>query len=151
MLKAPFRPQVAGRIAFFLGPIAGAIVSVISLRRMGHPLRAKRIFLWTLLAAAILSVVITVTPDILGRVIGLGSELAFYLIFPGLQDREFTEWQTAHPELQPSNGWRALGWGLLGTLMFLVVFFAVAIPIAMIIPSAFAVAIPIALIFLSVV
>ena len=87
MLKAPFRPQVAGRIAFFLGPIAGAIVSVISLRRMGHPLRAKRIFLWTLLAAAILSVVITVTPDILGRVIGLGSELAFYLIFPGLQDR----------------------------------------------------------------
>ena len=151
MLKAPFGPQVAGRIAFFLGPIAGAIVSVISLRRMGHPLRAKRTFLWTLLAAAILSVVITITPDILGRVISLGSELAFYLIFPGLQDREFTEWQTAHPELQPSNGWRALGWGLLGTLMFLVVFFAVAIPIALIFPSAFAVAIPIALIFLSVV
>jgi hypothetical protein len=62
---------------------------------------------------------------------------------------EFTEWQTAHPDLEPSNGWRALGWGLLGTLMFLVVFFAVAIPIAMIFPSAFAVAIPIALIFLS--
>jgi hypothetical protein len=103
---------------------------------MGHPLRAKRIFLWTLLAAAILAVVIMLTPAFLARIIGLGSELGFYLIFPGLQDREFTDRQTAHPDLEPSNGWKALGWALLGTLMFLVVFFSVAIPIALIFPSA---------------
>ncbi|MGB7622631.1 MAG: hypothetical protein WBN92_09810, partial [Terriglobia bacterium] len=74
MLKPPFRPKVAGRIAFFFSPIAGALVSVISLRRMGHPLKARRIFLWTLLAAVILAVVIILTPDIFGRVIGLAAE-----------------------------------------------------------------------------
>ena len=136
MLKAPFRPQVAGRIAFFLGPIAGAFISVISLRRMGHPLRAKRILLWTLLAAAILAVVLILTPDFLGRIIGIGSEIAFALIFPKLQDREFTEWQTAHPELEPSNGWKAIGWGLVGTLLFFLAFFVVGFLLALVFPSA---------------
>jgi hypothetical protein len=109
MLKPPFRPKVAGRIAFFFSPIAGALVSVVSLRRMGHPLKARRIFLWTLLAAVILAVAIILTPDIFGRVIGLAAEFAFYGILPGLQEKEFSEWQTAHFELQPSNGWKALG------------------------------------------
>ncbi len=107
MLKPPFRPNVAGRIAFFFGPIAGAFVSVISLRRMGYPLKAKRIFLWTLAAAAILSVVLLLTPDFLGRIIGLATEIAFYLVFPGLQEREFDQWQADHSDLQPSNGWKA--------------------------------------------
>lgn len=35
--KAPWRPKIAGRIAFFFGPVAGALVVVISLRRMGYP------------------------------------------------------------------------------------------------------------------
>lgn len=136
MLKAPFRPQVAGRIAFFFGPMAGALVSVISLRRMGHPLRAKRILRWTLLVAAMLAVLLILTPDILGRALGLGAEIAFYLTFPGLQKSEFAEWQAAHPDLEPSNGWKALGWGFVGALLFVAVLFAVAFPIALIFPSA---------------
>jgi hypothetical protein len=136
MLKAPFRPQVAGRIAFFFGPIAGALVSVVSLRRMGHPLRAKRIFLWTLLAAAILAVVLMLTPDLLGRALGLATEIAFYLILPSLQDREFAEWQAAHSGIQPSNGWKALRWGFAGLLLVLFVFFLVAFTIALVFPSA---------------
>jgi hypothetical protein len=135
MLKPPFRPQVAGRIAFFLSPIAGALVSVISLRRMGYPLRAKRIFLWTLAAAAVLAAVIVLTPAIFGRLIGLGTDIAFYLIFPPLQEKEFAEWHAAHPDMQPSNGWKALGWGFAGTLLFLVVFFLVAIPLTLVFPS----------------
>jgi hypothetical protein len=106
------------------------------LRRTGYPLRAKRIFLWTLVAAAILAVALTLTPDILGRAIGLGSELAFYLVFLRLQDKEFAEWQAAHPELGPSNGWKPLGWGFVGVLLFFMVFFAVAFPIGLLFPSA---------------
>ena len=41
MLKPPFRPNVAGRIAFFFSPIAGALVSVSSLRRMGYPVKGE--------------------------------------------------------------------------------------------------------------
>jgi hypothetical protein len=87
-------------------------------------------------AAAILAVALILTPEILGRAIGLGSELAFYLIFPGLQEKEFSEWQAAHPGLEPSNGWQALGWGLVGILLFFVVLFAAGFSIALIFPSA---------------
>jgi hypothetical protein len=43
MPKSPFEPKLAGRIDFFFGPIAGALVSVVSLRRSGHPLRSGKI------------------------------------------------------------------------------------------------------------
>jgi disulfide bond formation protein DsbB len=136
MLRPPFRPPVAGRFAFFFGPIAGAIVSVISLRHMGHPLKARRVLRWTLLAAVILAIVLILIPDALGRPVGLAAEIGFYLIFPRIQDREYDEWQAAHPTVEPSNGWRALGWALLGTLMFLVIAVTVGFLIVWIFPSA---------------
>lgn len=125
MLTPPFRPGVAGRIAFVFGPIAGAMVSVISLRRMAHPAKAKRILLLTLLAAVVVAIVVILTPDYLGRVLGLAMELVFYLVYPVLQEKEFGEWQAAHPEVQPSNGWRALGWGFAGLALLLVIVIAV--------------------------
>jgi len=119
-------------MAFFFGPIAGASVSIVSLRRMRHPEKAKRVFLWTLLAATLLAVVLLVTSDGLGRVIGLASEAIFYFVFPRIQNHEFEEWEEAHPDLPPSNGWKALGWGVLGLVLFLVI----AIVLALLIPSA---------------
>ena len=50
--KAPWRPKVAGRIAFFFGPVAGALIVVASLRRMGHPQSAKKVLLLALGIAA---------------------------------------------------------------------------------------------------
>ena len=41
--KPPWRPKVAGVIAFFFGPIAGALIVASSLRRMGHQDRAKNV------------------------------------------------------------------------------------------------------------
>jgi hypothetical protein len=135
MLKPPFRPGVAGRIAFFFSPIAGAFVSVISLRRMGYPVKAKRVFLWTLASSAILAVVIILTPDIVGRGIGIATEIAFYGILPPLQEKEFAEWQAAHFDIEPSNGWKAIGWGFAGLLLFFFVFFLVSFPVALVFPS----------------
>jgi hypothetical protein len=135
MSKAPFGPKVAGRIAFFFGPIAGALVSVVSLRRMGFPLRSKRILLWTLLAAVVLAVVLILIPDALGRVVGLAAEILFYLIYPRLQEAEFAQWQNGHPGMQPSSGWGALGWGFAGLLLFVVVGFLTVFLLMILFPS----------------
>jgi hypothetical protein len=51
--KPPWRPKVAGRIAFFFGPVAGALVVASSLRRMGYQQRAKKVMLLALGAAAV--------------------------------------------------------------------------------------------------
>ncbi len=108
---------------------------MVSLRRMGYPLRSKRILSWTLLAAALLAAALILIPDVLGRAVGLAAEIAFYLIYPRLQEVEFAEWQSVHPDLQPSSGWGALGWGLAGLLLFLVVGFLVAFPLVILFPS----------------
>jgi hypothetical protein len=135
MLQPPFRPAVAGRVAFWLGPIAGALVSVISLRRMNCPAKANRVFLLTLIAAILLAILLILTPDILSRLIGFGAEIAFWLVFPRIQDWEFEDWQNAHPDVLPSNGWRAIGWGLLGLFLFLLTTFLVAMILSMLVPS----------------
>jgi hypothetical protein len=121
--NAPWRPKVAGRIAFFFGPVAGALVVVISLRRMGHPQSAKKVLLLALGMAAAEAVIIFFIPDALSRLVGFGAEIAFLLIFPVFMENEFSEWQAAHPSTIPSNGWKAIGWGLVGTAVLVVIFF----------------------------
>lgn len=136
MTKAPYRPKAAGRIAFFFGPVAGALVTVVNLRRYGYPLKAKRVLSWTLLAAALLSVVLLLIPDVLSRVIGLIAEFTAYKVYSGLQEKEFEEWQTSHPDIEPRSGWGALGWGVAGLLLFLGIIFAVGFALALFVPSA---------------
>ncbi len=135
MLKPPYRPKVAGKIAFFFGPVAGALVSVINLRRFGSPLKATRVLRWTLLGAVALAALLIIIPDFLGRLVGLGAEIAFYMIYPGLQEREFDEWQAAHPEIEPLNGWKALGWGVLGLVIFGIIIVLVGIVLSLLLPS----------------
>ncbi len=122
MSKPPFRPKAAGTIGFFFSFIAGAVVSVISLRRMGHSQKAKRILWITMLGAVPLATILMLIPAAFGRFFGIGLEVASLLIFPKIQDQEFSQWQAAHPEVVPSSGWKALGWGFAG----LAAFFAIA-------------------------
>jgi hypothetical protein len=134
-LVPPFNPKVAGRIAFWFGPIAGALVSVVSLRRTGHPLRARQVLRWTIAVAAVLSFILILLPDALSRLFGLIAEITFWSVYPKLQEDEFAIWETANPGVEPSNGWKALGWGFLGLLLFLVVTMLIAIPIAVLFPG----------------
>jgi len=133
--KAPYHPSVVGRIAFFFGPLAGALVSVVNLRRYGYPVKAKRVLSWTLLAATGWCVVLILAPEILARVLGIAGEFASYKIYSALQEKEFREWQTGHSELQPLNGWRAIGWGFAGLAGLFLMFFVVALGIALAFPS----------------
>jgi hypothetical protein len=135
MPKPPFDPRVAGKVAFFFGPVAGALVSIVNLRRMGYPVRSKRILGWTVLAAVVMAVLLVIIPDAFGRIFGLAAEITFYKIYPRLQQREFGQWQSLHPELQLSSGWGALGWGLVGLAMFFVIAFLVMYPLMLLFPS----------------
>ncbi|MGB9104112.1 MAG: hypothetical protein WCC59_05080 [Terriglobales bacterium] len=125
--KAPYRPAVAGKIGFFLGPFAAALVLNVNLRRMGHAEKAKRIMSRTFLAAIPIGIILMRVPNPFGRFVGLGIEIATALIFPPLQQAEFIAWQQANPDIAPSNGWRAIGWGILGVFAFFVLLFVLAI------------------------
>lgn len=133
--KPPWRPKVAGRIAFFFGPVAGALVVVVSLRRMGNPQSAKKVLLLALGMAAAEAVIIFFIPDALARLVGFGAEIAFLLIFPVFMENEFSEWQAAHPNATPSNGWKAIGWGLVGTAVLLMIFFLMFVGLSVLSPA----------------
>jgi hypothetical protein len=134
-IAPPFRPKVAGRIAFWLGPIAGALISVVSLRRTGHPLRARQVLRFTIAITAVMSLVLVLLPDALGRLFGLAAEITFYSVYPKLQEDEFAIWQTANPGVEPSSGWKALGWGFLGLVLFFVIGILVLIPLGEFFPG----------------
>jgi hypothetical protein len=134
-LTPPFQPAVAGRIAFFFGPIAGALVSVVSLRRTGHPMRARQVLRLTIAVAAIMAIILILLPDGLSRLFGFVAEIMFYTVYPRLQKDEFAIWQTANPGVEPSNGWKALGWGVLGALLFFVIVILIAILLATLFPG----------------
>ena len=125
--KPPYRPAVSGKIGFFFGPPAAAMVLYVNLRRMGHADKAKRIMSRTLLAAIPIGIILMRVPDPFGKFVGLGIEIATALIFPPLQQAEFAAWQAANPDVRPSNGWRAIGLGLLGLLGFFILLFVLAI------------------------
>jgi hypothetical protein len=133
--KAPWRPKVAGRIAFFFGPVAGALIVAISLRRMGYQQTAKRVMLLALGTAAVLAVILFFIPDALSRLVGFGAEIAFLLIFPVFMENDFNEWQAAHPTATPSNGWNSIGWGFVGIAMFVVILFLVFIGLSALLPA----------------
>ena len=123
----PFRPEVAGKIGFFFSIVAGALVSIVSLRRMGYSEKAKKVLWITALSAALIAVLLILMPDALGRFVGLGLEVAWYFVFPKIQNREFQQWQAAHADITPTSGWVALGWGFLGIVLFLTIFIVVGV------------------------
>jgi uncharacterized membrane protein len=131
LLKPPFTPKAAARIAFFLGPLAGALVTAISLRRMRHPEKARKGVTLALLAMVVLALILFFTPEALARVVGFGAEAAFYVMFHRFQEREFAEWQAANATSQPSNGWKAIGWGFAGLFLALLIFFALAVVLSL--------------------
>ena len=121
LLKPPFTPGAAGRIAFFFGPAAGAFVCAISLRRMRHPEKARKVTTLAMLAAIALATILFFIPDAFSRIVGLAAEALFYITFQKIQEREFADWQAANATLQPSSGWKAIGWGILGLCLYVTI------------------------------
>jgi hypothetical protein len=135
MSIAPWRPKAAGRIAFFFGPVAGALVVAISLRRMGYEQIAKKVLLLALGVTAAEVGVLLFVPEFLSRFVAFGAHVVLLLIFPVLMEKEFSEWQTTHPNAMPSNGWNAIGWGLVGSVLFFVIAFLVFLGLSALLSS----------------
>jgi hypothetical protein len=70
--------ESCGRVAFFFGPVAGALIVAISLRRMSYERTAKKVMLLALAAAVAEAVILFFIPDALSRLVGFGSELRSY-------------------------------------------------------------------------
>ena len=102
---------------------------------MGHQKRAKRVLWVTACALVAVAAILFFIPDFLARIVGIGVEGAFCVAFYLVQDREFREWEAAHKDTTPSNGWSALGWGIVGILLFLAIVFAVFMVLAMVFPG----------------
>jgi hypothetical protein len=111
--------------------MGGAIVSAISLRRMKHPQKAGKVIKFAVLAAALFGVVLYFLPQGLGRFVGLGVEAVCYTTFLRIQEQEFAEWQSVNTSVSPTNGWKAVGWGIVGFAMLLGIFFVVFFALAM--------------------
>ena len=133
--KAPWRPKIAGRIAFFFGPIAGALVVIISLRRMGYQERARKVMLLALGLAVADATILFFVPDAFSRLVGLAAEIGFRLIFPAFMEKEFAEWEATHASVMPCNGWKAIGWGLVGMVLFLLIVFVVFLGLSVLFPG----------------
>jgi hypothetical protein len=133
--KAPWRPKAAGTIAFFFGPVAGALVVAISLRRMGYQQRARRVMIVALGAAAVEAAILFFIPEALARMVGFGAEIAFLLFFPVYMEGTFSEWQATNPGARPSSGWSAIGWGLAGTVVFLLIILLVFVGLSPLLPE----------------
>lgn len=133
--KPPWRPKAAGVIAFFFGPVAGALVVASSLRRMGYQARATKVMRLALAVAAVEGVILFFIPEVLAKLVGFSGEIAFLLIFPAFMQAQFHEWQAAHPGDSPSNGWSAIGWGLVGVVLLFVILLLVYFGLYLLLPG----------------
>jgi len=92
---------------------------------MRHPDKAQKVSALALSIAVVYAVVVFFIPEGFSRILGFAAEAAFYFTFQKIQEREFTEWQTANSSLLPSNGWKAVGWGFAGLILFVLIFFLI--------------------------
>jgi hypothetical protein len=113
-------------IAFFFSIVAGSLVCIINLRRMGHPEKAKKVLWITIVSAVGVVSFLLLLPDAMGRLAGLLLEVAWYFVFPKIQATEFEQWQVLHPEILAASGWKAIGWGFLGAGIFFATILLVA-------------------------
>jgi hypothetical protein len=101
---------------------------------MGYEQIAKKVMLLAVGVTAAEVGILSLIPQFLLRFVALGAHVAFLLIFPVLMEKEFNGWQATHPNTMPSNGWNAIGWGLVGSVLFFVIAFLVLLGLSALLP-----------------
>ncbi|HEV2021110.1 MAG TPA: hypothetical protein VGQ94_01130 [Terriglobales bacterium] len=112
---------MSGVIGFLFGPIAAAIVAFINLRRLGQRRKAVLTLGATGLGSVLFFVALYWIPEGAAKGVGEVVQLISIFLFPFLQKDGFEHWEAANPGIEPSNGWKATGWGLLGLVLLLAV------------------------------
>ncbi len=119
--KPPWRPKVAGYVAFLMGPMAGALVVAASFRSMGQPRKAHQTVFYTLLLciAFLIPFLLGIPADApIKKIILLAVEGAGYSVFPSIIRQDYVKWKASNPGVKPRNDYASVGWGLLGALMY---------------------------------
>jgi len=98
---------------------------------MGHSQKAKKLFWVTLLGATLVATILILEPPGPVHLFVLCLEGVCFFVFPKIQDQEFRQWEAAHPDIVPSSGWKAVGWGFSG----LAAFFAIGIVVAILLSA----------------
>jgi Flp pilus assembly protein TadD len=122
--KPPWKPKVSGVIAVLFGPLAGALVALVNLKRLGEGHKGRSVLGWTIAATVPLVAALIYLPGGVSKVVGLAVQGTGAGLFPWLQKRAFERWQQANPGAAHANEWKSAGWGLLGMVFSLVVFAA---------------------------
>ncbi|HET9792787.1 MAG TPA: hypothetical protein VFR08_15945 [Candidatus Angelobacter sp.] len=133
--KPPWRPKTAGWIAFWFGPVAGALVVAASLRRIGHEQRARKVMILAFVAGIAEVAILSFVPEGVGHVLGFAGHIGFLLLFPPLMEAEFNGWQAAHEAVEPANGWKALGWAIGGAVAIFAIAFIMEIGLSFLLPG----------------
>ena len=122
--RPPWRPKVAGYVALFLGPIAGALVAAASFRSMGQPRKAHQTMFYTfLLCIALLVPFVLAIPAgaPIKKIIVLAIEGAGYSVFPSIIREDYMKWKASNPGVKPRNDYTSIGWGVLGALIYITI------------------------------
>jgi hypothetical protein len=116
----PWKPWVSGLLGFLFGPVSAAIVSYVSLRRLGAPRKAAWVLALTLVGCAPLGALPYLYPDAaMDAIFQFIGNAVSPLLYPALQRRDFTNWQKENPTSEPRSAWRAVAWGPVGFVVFL--------------------------------
>ncbi len=112
----PWTPLAATWATIFLGPLAGALVTAVNLRRLSRPDKALFALVTGLVSLGLLGAI-----WISGLGVGDRGLLTYLLLSAGniglylyLQQADFAAWVRTHPRDMPTSPWAAASWALIG-------------------------------------
>jgi H+/Cl- antiporter ClcA len=120
----PWSLWVVGSIGFLFGPVASALITYFNFKWMGKPDKANWTLGLTLIGVVIYSVILARSSANEAETMGefLGNAVSPFL-YPAIQWGDFKNWELN--ERETYNGWRSIGWGFLGMIIFLLLSFIV--------------------------
>ena len=124
-IRPPWHPYVSGVIGLIFGPIAGALVTCINLKILGHQVKAIFTLLLTFIGTAALIEMILRSPEQLNNlvIINIGSSLIFIII----QWYDYEEWSYKNSGVKTHSGLKSVGWGIAGSITYSVLIFILLI------------------------
>ena len=113
----PWKPRVVPEMTILFGPLAGAIVTALTLKRLNEARKG----LWTLAGGVLVSLVVTYIAYhatwqgalVLGAIVQIGAAL----LYLHLQSDPFENWELRFATARARSEWSALGWAVLGLVL----------------------------------
>lgn len=113
----PWSPRVIGANGLLFGPIAAALITYFNFKRMGQPNKAKWTIILTIIGTTLFIIFALMSQNRrYDDFMRLLSQFASLLLYPAVQLEDFNKWKLKGRA--PYNGWKSLGWGILGVIAF---------------------------------